>query len=151
MNLEARIAAIEAMSGKELKAEWERLMKSPAPPAFGKGLLARALSHHLQEKAFGGLSGAVRRRIRSLAARPEGLSADAGQQQVRPGTWLSRTWQGEVHQVVVLEQGVDYRGARYSSLSAVAREITGAHWSGPRFFGLESPRLGKLGVTTDGR
>ncbi|MFN3621246.1 DUF2924 domain-containing protein, partial [Sphingorhabdus sp.] len=55
----------------------------------------------------------------------------------------------EVHQVVVLEGGVEYRGARYSSLSAVAREITGAHWSGPRFFGLQSPRLGKLGVTTD--
>lgn len=151
MNLEARIAAIEAMSGKELKAEWERLMKSPAPPAFGKGLLARALSYHLQEKAFGGLSGADRRRIRSPAARPEGSSADAGQQQLRPGTWLSRTWQGEVHQVVVLEQGVDYRGARYSSLSAVAREITGAHWSGPRFFGLQSPRLGKLGVTANAR
>lgn len=150
MNLEARIAAIEAMSGKDLKAEWERLMRSPAPPAFGKGLLARALTYHLQEKAFGGLSGADRRRIRSLAARPEGSPAEAGQQ-LRPGTWLSRTWQGEVHQVVVLEQGVDYRGARYSSLSAVAREITGAHWSGPRFFGLQSPRLGKLGVTTDAR
>ena len=139
------------MSGKELKAEWERLMKSHAPPAFGKGLLARALAYHLQEKAFGGLSGADRRRIRSLAARPEGSPADAGQQQLRPGTWLSRTWQGEVHQVVVLEQGVDYRGARYSSLSAVAREITGAHWSGPRFFGLQSPRLGKLGVTANAR
>jgi hypothetical protein len=149
VNLEARIATIEAMSGKELKAEWERLMNSPPPPAFGKGLLARALTYHLQEKAFGGLSGADRRRIRSLAARSDGSPADAGQQQLRPGTWLSRTWHGEVHQVVVLESGVDYRGARYSSLSAVAREITGAHWSGPRFFGLQSPRLGKLGVTND--
>lgn len=151
MNLEARIAAIEAMSGKDLKAEWERLMKSPAPPAFGRGLLKRALTYHLQEKAFGGLSGADRRRIRSLATRPEGSPADAGQQQLRPGTWLSRTWRGEVHQVVVLDQGVDYRGESYSSLSAVAREITGAHWSGPRFFGLKSPRLGRLGVTTDAR
>jgi hypothetical protein len=137
------------MSGKELQAEWERVTRSPAPPAFGKGLLARALTYHLQEKAFGGLSGADRRRIRSLAARSDGSAADAGPQQLRPGTWLSRTWQGEVHQVVVLEEGVDYRGSRYSSLSAVAREITGAHWSGPRFFGLYSPRLGKLGVTAD--
>lgn len=149
MNLEARITGIEAMSGKELKAEWERVTKSPAPPAFGRGLLARALTYHLQEKAFGGLSGADRRRIRSLAARPEGSSVEVAHPQLRPGTWLSRTWQGEVHQVVVLDQGVDYRGKRYSSLSAVAREITGAHWSGPRFFGLQSPRLGKLGVTTD--
>lgn len=149
MNLAARMQAIEAMSGKELKAEWEQLMKSPAPPAFGKGLLTRALTYHLQEKAFGGLPGADRRRIRSLAARPDGSPTDAGQEQLRPGTWLSRTWHGEVHQVVVLEHGVDYRGARYSSLSAVAREITGAHWSGPRFFGLHSPRLGPLGVTAN--
>ena len=137
------------MSGRELKAEWERLLKSPAPPAFGRGLLARALSYHLQEKALGGLSGADRRRIRSVAACPDGSTSSGGPHQVRPGTWLSRTWQGEVHQVVVLDDAVEYRGLRYASLSAVARAITGAHWSGPRFFGLHSPRLGKLGVSAD--
>lgn len=149
MSIEARIASIEAMSGRELKAEWERLLKSPAPPAFGRGLLGRALAYHQQEKAFGGLSGADRRRIRSGAVGADRSARGSGPHQVRPGTWLSRTWQGEVHQAVVLDKGVEYRGARYSSLSAVAREITGAHWSGPRFFGLRSPRLGKLGVSPD--
>lgn len=70
---------------------------------------------------------------------------------VKPGTWLSRTWHGEVHQVIVLESGFEYRGERFSSLSEIAKRITGSHWSGPRFFGLNSPRLGKLGMSTDGR
>ena len=65
-------------------------------------------------------------------------------------TWLSRTWHGQVHQVIVLDGGYEYAGTRYSSLSAIARLITGAGWSGPRFFGLHSPRLGKLGVSVDG-
>ncbi len=69
---------------------------------------------------------------------------------VKPGTWLSRTWHGEVHQVIVLESGFEYRGVRYASLSAIASKITGAKWSGPRFFGLHSRRLGKLGVHADG-
>lgn len=70
---------------------------------------------------------------------------------VKPGTWLSRTWHGDVHQVIVLESGFEYRGERFSSLSEIAKRITGSHWSGPRFFGLHSPRLGKLGVSADGR
>ena len=151
MNLTERIAAIEAMSGKELKAEWERVMKCPAPPSYGAGLLARALAYRLQEKALGGLSGADLRRLKSMATSPSEEAPSGQLHQVRPGTWLSRTWQGEVHQVVVLDGDVEYRGTRYSSLTAVALEITGAHWSGPRFFGLRSPRLGKLGVSADAR
>jgi hypothetical protein len=50
----------------------------------------------------------------------------------------------------VLESGFEYRGERYSSLSEIAKRITGSHWSGPRFFGLSSPRLGKLGVSAHG-
>lgn len=69
---------------------------------------------------------------------------------IKPGTWLSRKWHGEVHQVIVLESGFEYRGERYSSLSEIAKRITGSHWSGPRFFGLKSARLGKLGVSANG-
>jgi hypothetical protein len=151
VKLAERIASIEAMAGKELKAEWERVMKCPAPPAYGAGLLARALTYRLQEKALGGLSSADLRRLKGMASSVSEEAPGVQLHQVQPGTWLSRTWQGEVHQVVVLDDDVEYRGTRYSSLTAVAREITGAHWSGPRFFGLHSPRLGKLGVGTDAR
>jgi hypothetical protein len=63
---------------------------------------------------------------------------------LQPGTRLLREWQGVVHEVVVCEKSVEYRGKSWSSLSAVAREITGTRWSGPRFFGLKgSERNGR--------
>lgn len=121
-------------------------MKSPPPPAFGAGLLARALAYREQEKALGGITAADLKRIRRAAKRSSGDGSSVIEE-AKPGTWLSRTWHGEVHQVIVLEGSVEYRGERYASLSAVAREITGTHWSGPRFFGLNSPRVGKMAVT----
>lgn len=147
MNLEERISAIEAMSAKERKAEWHRRTGTEAPPAFGSGLLARALAHDLQTKALGALSKADAKRL--LAFGNSG-KVDSASGSIKPGTWLSRTWHGEVHQVIVLEGGFEYRGERFSSLSEIAKRITGSHWSGPRFFGLTSPRLGKLGLTSDG-
>ena len=147
--LPERLAALKVMSGAQLREEWERLMKSPTPPALGAGLLARAIAYRLQEKALGGLTSADLKRLKAGASPIADEAPNAPLHHVRPGTWLSRTWQGEVHQVVVLETEVEYRGQRFSSLSAVAREITGAHWSGPRFFGLHSPRLGKLGVSAN--
>lgn len=148
MSLTERIAAIEAMTSAEKKMEWRRLMKSPPPPAFGAGLLGRALAYREQEKALGGLSSADIARLRRMVRAGNDVKSPAVSE-VRPGTWLSRTWHGEVHQVVVLDDGVEYRGERYASLSAVARKITGARWSGPRFFGLHSPRLGNMQVTAN--
>lgn len=147
MNLEDRVAAIGAMSASERKAEWHRRTGTEAPPAFGSGLLARALAHDLQTKALGALGKADAKRL--LAFGNSGR-VDVASGAVKPGTWLSRTWHGEVHQVIVLESGFEYRGERFSSLSEISKRITGAHWSGPRFFGLTSPRLGKLGLTSDG-
>jgi len=146
--LAERIAAIEAMSAHERKAEWRRAFGTPAPPAFGSGLLARALAYRAQEEATGGLRKPELRRIAAIGGkREDGVPASPA---LKPGTWLSRTWHGETHLVIVLESGFEYRDQRYTSLSAVAKTITGAAWSGPRFFGLHSPRLGKLGVTANG-
>jgi hypothetical protein len=123
---------------------------TPAPPAFGAGLLTRAVAHALQEKAAGGPDKTLQRRIAQLMNKAASTKARQTAPSVKPGTWLSRTWHGQVHQVIVLESGYEYAGTRYTSLSAIARLITGAGWSGPRFFGLHSPRLGKLGVSANG-
>ena len=147
MTLEDRIAMIEALPARERKAEWHRRTGTVAPPAFGSGLLARAIAHHIQESALGGLSKADLKRLMAFGSSSK---VEAATGAVRAGTWLSRTWHGEVHQVIVLESGFEYRGERYSSLSEIAKRITGSHWSGPRFFGLKSVRLGKLGVSTNG-
>jgi hypothetical protein len=67
---------------------------------------------------------------------PQGATRKAAGAFVKPGTRLVREWNGQTHTVLVHADGVEWRGKRYRSLSIVAREITGAHWSGPRFFGL---------------
>lgn len=59
-------------------------------------------------------------------------------ERLKPGAKLVREWQGESHRITVLEEGFEWRGERWRSLSVIAREITGAHWSGPRFFGLNA-------------
>jgi hypothetical protein len=151
MTLDDRIAAILAISAAERRAEWTRMFGNPAPPAFGAGLLARALAYRLQEKQFGGLTASEQRLLLQIGRKEKRERARGTiTTTVKPGTWLSRTWHGEVHQVVVLETGFDYRGQRYASLTAIARTITGANWSGPRFFGLHSPRLERMGVSADG-
>jgi hypothetical protein len=97
--------------------------------------MLRAVAFKLQERAYGGLSPAVRR---ALMGRETIVPAKSQPPEVRPGTVLLREWQGKTHRVEVIEDGAVYRGRRYRSLSEVAREITGSRWSGPRFFGLKT-------------
>src|SRR5947199_9197275 len=64
--------------------------------------------------------------------------------QLKPGTRLMREWQGRTYEVVVLDDGFSWQGARCNSLSAIARKITGTAWSGPLFFGLkQAPSAGR--------
>ena len=87
--------------------------------------------------AHGGASRALRRRLQTLAGefkRGNG-SFDPGLLP-KTGTTLVRQWRGHAHTVLVCEDGFEYEGQRYRSLSVIAARITGAHWSGPRFFGL---------------
>ena len=58
---------------------------------------------------------------------------------LRPGARLAREWHGKTHHVLVTENGFEYRDRRYHSLTAIACEVTGSNWSGPRFFGLMVP------------
>ena len=148
MSIDASLAALTRMSAAEKKAQWRRLTGKPAPPAFGMGLLTRAAAHAMQEKQAGGPDKRLLRRIVQLHGKT-GKGGKGSSKSLKPGTWLSRTWHGEVHQVIVLERGFEYRGEHYISLTAIARKITGTGWSGPRFFGLHSPRLGKPGVPCD--
>ncbi len=56
-----------------------------------------------------------------------------------PGTRLVREWHGVTHEVIIEEKGYRWQRQLYRSLSQIASEITGTHWSGPRFFGLRKP------------
>ena len=135
--------ALCELTRAELKGRWQELYGSLPPAQIRRKLLLRAVAYRMQEEAYGGLSAKTRKQLarvaRDLAA---GRSLTAASAKIKPGTRLLREWQGVVHEVIVLEDSVLYRGKHWPSLSAAAREITGARWSGPRFFGLNGKARG---------
>ncbi|MGE4173794.1 MAG: DUF2924 domain-containing protein [Methylocystis sp.] len=132
------LTQLSALTIFELRIEWRRLHRSPPPMRLSRDLLIRGINYRLQEKAYGGLSKAVVRKLEALSADPRHRDKrkPAPPISLRPGMRLVREWRGTTHLVLICPDGVEWRGRRYPSLSAVAREITGARWSGPRFFGL---------------
>lgn len=139
-DLDNRLAALATMSPAQLRSEWLSLYKAPAPPLTAD-LLARGVAWRLQERAHGGFSKSTLRQVEDLRRRFEqGGVARATDGRIKPGTRLVRDWGGESHHVLILESGYLYQDRRYTSLSHVARDITGARWSGPRFFGLAGGR-----------
>jgi hypothetical protein len=136
--LEAKLKLLDELPRSELKKGWESLFGTSCPPRMSRTFLVRALAHRLQEGVHGGLDRATQRRLdRAAADLKAGRAIVSAAPTIRPGTRLLREWQGTVHEVIVLEKGVQYRDQTWPSLSAVAREITGTRWSGPRFFGLK--------------
>ena len=137
--LEAKLTALTVMDGDELRREWRRLYRSHPPLHIRRDLLVLAIAWKLQEKVHGGLTAAQKRRLAGIAEKlKKGGDLSAGPEiRLKPGSRLVREWRGETHDVLVLEDGFEWNGERRPSLSAIAREITGTHWSGPRFFGLK--------------
>jgi hypothetical protein len=140
--LTERVRALESLGVKALRAGWAEAYGAPPSTRWHRALLVRSLAHRLQEQALGGLAPDLRAHLLDLAARldKDPLTSLAAPPRIKPGTRLIRAWHGEHHQVTVLEDGFDYRGERYRSLSAIALAITGTRWSGPAFFGLRTRR-----------
>ena len=135
--LEEQLAALGAMPRGRLKQEWERVYKEPAPN-LSADLLRLGISYRLQEKSHGRLSRASRFQLQQ----PQ--EGRGGQPAIKPGTRFVRSWNGRTVSVEAQKSGFVFEDRVYPSLSAIAREVTGAHWSGPRFFGLR-------GRAADGR
>ncbi|MEG3155729.1 DUF2924 domain-containing protein [Sphingomonas sp. RB1R13] len=135
--LAQKLVVLADMKPPALRDEWTRVYRSDPPAAFGPDLLARALAYTLQEKTSGGLPSNVAREIRRGVIELGAASVSPDRPRpLQPGTRLSREWHGRTHHVHVLDRGYEYRDEHYRSLTAIARLITGARWSGPRFFGL---------------
>ena len=141
LEMARRLEALSDLTPDELRKEWRRLYRSQ-PPRLSRDLLVRAIAYRIQELRYGGLSKATSRKLAALMqARGSGAEiAIEGPQRIRAGTRLVREWNGRAHTVTVEEEGFTYAGRNYRSLTAIAREITGARWSGPRFFGLTNKR-----------
>ena len=121
----------------ELRGEWRRLYRGE-PPRISRDLLLRGIAYRRQELKHGGLSKTTRRKAQDTGEDvPDHgrVGPDPGLA-LKPGARLVREWHGRTHTVTVTEDGFEYAGTSYSSLTKIAKKITGAHWSGPRFFGL---------------
>jgi len=139
-----QLETLAAMSQAQLRAEWRRWHRGQVMPAgLGRDLATRAIAWAMQEKVHGGLTPAVTRQLRSLVKELEetGDIAIGKVLSLKPGTKLTREWHGHIYHVLVLEQGFQLQDRHYQSLTPIAREITGAHWSGPRFFCLREKAI----------
>lgn len=135
------LGAVSDLRRAELIEQWAAAYGRPPPKGLSRRMLEYAAAYHVQTQAFGGLSPALRRKLRRLAAsyhRDKSVSTPRTvvSKTLPPGTRLVREWHGRPYTVEILESGFLCDGHRYRSLSEVARAITGARWSGPRFFGL---------------
>ena len=137
-HIKEQLATLAGKTVDELRANWRQIYRAEPPRRIPRDLLMRAAAHRIQERAHGGLDRKTQRTLRSLAKtlETEGRLPTSTGPVLKPGAKLVREWHGRTYRVVVLDEGFEFEGRRYRSLSKIAKEITGAHWSGRRFFGL---------------
>lgn len=162
--LESEVAALGTLAREELVEHWRKDHGCEPPSGVRRELLIRSAAWHLQRRRLGGLSAGTKRQLKEAMRRVEAgmarktggrlgddkrvnaiklgpataRSASSGKTRntPSPGARLLREWNGRTHVVDVIENGFVFDGQVFRSLSAIARQITGVQWSGPRFFGL---------------
>jgi hypothetical protein len=143
--LDNEIARLRGLDLERLRARWHTVFRRRAPPHLPRHLLFRLLAYQLQADRLGDLDADSRRLLDRLGS---GSLERLGQRvadlkrsktELRPGTLLTREWDGHLQRVMVLADGFSWNGKTYPSLSKVAFAMTGTRWSGPRFFGLDKP------------
>ncbi len=132
-----RIQAVTNMDRNECLDLWRESFASPPAKYLSQPFMQKAIAYELQCRAFKGVPKSTTRALTAIAK-----GKKAGSAQVRsltPSMRLLREWNGRTFEVEVTETGFVWRDKNYRSLSAIAREITGTRWSGPRFFGVGTP------------
>ncbi len=133
--LERDLAAIPDMAPSELRRRWGQVGLGAAPHV-PPSVLRQLLAQHLQERRHGSLPALVKRELLRMASDRGEDPARLSRPRLVPGMRLVREWNGRTISVDVLDEGFSYDNRTWRSLSEIARHVTGAHWSGPRFFGL---------------
>jgi hypothetical protein len=138
----AQLAALKTASVADLKRKWRDLFEREPPP-YNRRFLENRLAYRIQELVYGGLSEEAVERLDAIADEIEGKKPrlrSALNNRPIAGTRLIREWKGAEHCVTVMQNGFEYEGRPYQSLSAIARYITGTRWNGLVFFGLKNTR-----------
>jgi hypothetical protein len=127
------LAELELLPKSVLQSLYSKILKANPPPRARIEFLRRNLAWALQTLSQGNNPITLRKRLASSASRAMNGKSGAP---YKPGTRLIREWQGQVHEVTILEKGYLWSGKEYRSLTRITEEITGSRRSGPRFFGL---------------
>ena len=141
-SLDNEIARLRGLDVGQLRARWHTVFRRRAPPHLPRHLLFRILAYRLQADRLGDLDKDTRRRLDRIGSgsvdETDRLVADLhrSRTELKPGTLLTREWDGHLQRVIVLADGFSWNGKIYPSLSQIAFAITGSRWNGPRFFGL---------------
>ena len=140
-----QLSQIHTLDTASLRNLWQELFGRPTAVALRREVMLPILAYRLQEKAFGGLRPRILNELRKAAEELQVNPKSKGSptRQLKPGTYLVREWQGKTHRVTVTDKGFEYGNETFSSLSHVARDITGTRWSGPLFFGLRQAASGR--------
>ena len=141
--VEAEVDRIRSFGIAALRARWRSIFGGPPPAGLTKDVIKRLIAYRIQEEAFGGLDRETSKLLDRLAlgAKPR---AELNRR-LKPGAVLVREYQGTRHTVMVVPEGFSWQGTTYTSLSMIARTITGTAWNGPRFFGLRETRDKRVG------
>ena len=131
--VEAAVDLIRSLGIAALRARWHLMFGAPPPAGLTKYIIKRLIAHRIQEDAFGGLDRETKKLLDRLA---RGKTRAELNRRLKTGAVLVREYQGTRHTVTVVPEGFSWHGATYTSLSIIARAITGTSWNGPRFFGL---------------
>jgi Protein of unknown function (DUF2924) len=141
-SLDNEIARLRGLDVGTLRARWQTVFRRRAPPHLPRHLLFRILAYRLQADQLGDLDADTRRLLHRIGSgSSEGidrlvLDLTRSRTELKPGTLLTREWDGHLQRVMVLADGFSWNGKTYRSLSKIAFAMTGTRWSGPRFFGL---------------
>jgi hypothetical protein len=144
------VANLEGLDLNGLRRQWRAHLGGEAPAHLSRWFLMKVLAYRLQSDAFGDLDKSVQRMLRSNDNRGVAAPFDRRAPRTREGLGLKagallvREWNGRLERVMILEEGFAWNGQTFSSLSQIAKAMTGTNWNGHRFFGL---RQGKTAPT----
>lgn len=142
-SLEDEIAHLRDLDLKGLRARWKGVFRRQPPLHLPRHLLFAVLAYRLQADELGDLAPDTVRLLKQIGSNGTTVDAtrltaefDRRRIELKPGTILTRAWNGQLHRVIVMDAGFAWNGKTYDSLSKIAFAITGSKWNGPRFFGL---------------
>lgn len=154
-NISEQIQGLRGTPLSEVQERYKKLFNVSEAPCANKPYLIKKIAYKLQEMVDGGLSDEAEMRIIDLiekydpinnkALRPQVISAGKNVVSIPfmrdkrlpiPGTVIHKKYKGQDIHVKVLDKGFEYKDKYYRSLTAIASELTGAHWNGFSFFNL---------------